>query len=87
MEQDGTFKNQALHGSLNNKQDGMKRQEFFTKKSIYENIDALDINWFVTCDKENQDLPGYIEALLLQIYFELNGKLPEWNKSFLILII
>ncbi len=82
IEQDGNFKNQGLHNRLNNKQEGLKRQDFFTKKCIEENIDALDIYWFVTFDHINNDLPGYIEGLLLQIYFEQFGNLPEWNKSF-----
>ncbi len=82
IEQDGKFKNQGLHNRLNNKQEGLKRQDFFTKKCIAENIDALDIYWFVTFDHVNKDLPGYIEGLLLQIYFEQFGSLPEWNKSF-----
>lgn len=82
MQQDGTFKNQTLYGRLNNKQNGMKRQEFFNKKCREENIEALDIYWFVTYDKNRKDLPGYVESLLLQKYYETYGKLPVWNKSF-----
>lgn len=79
---DGNFKEQMLRGRLNNKQEGIKRQEYFNQKIMEEDIDALDIYWYVTFDKTNQDLPGYVEGLLLQRYFELNGKLPQWNHDF-----
>lgn len=55
--QSGEFKEQLLRGRINNKQEGTKRQEFFDKKMITENIDGLDIYWFVTMDKINGDLP------------------------------
>ena len=78
---DGSLKNQLLKGHLNNKQEGILRQEFFEKKMHEENIDALDIYWFVTMDKMNNDLPGYVEGLLLQRHYEIYGRLPEWNKE------
>lgn len=78
----GQFKEQLLKGRINNKQDGMKRQDFFDKKMIEENIDGLDIYWFVTMDKSNNDLPGYVEGLLIQRFIEVQGRLPLWNKDF-----
>jgi hypothetical protein len=80
--QDGRFKDQLLRGRINNKQNGMKRQEYFTLKIEQENIDVLDIYWFVTMDDTYKDLPGYVEGLLMQRFYELNGMLPEWNKDF-----
>lgn len=80
--QNGRFKDQLLKGRLNNKQNGMKRQEYFTLKIEQEKIDALDIYWFVTMDGFNNDLPGYVEGLLMQRFYELNETLPEWNKDF-----
>lgn len=80
--QSGQFKDQLLKGMINNKQDGMKRQEFFDKKMTEENIDGLDIYWFVTMDKSNNDLPGYVEGLLIQRFFEVQGRLPLWNKDY-----
>ena len=80
--QNGQFKDQLLKSRINNKQDGLKRQDFFDKKMIEENIDGLDIYWFVTMDKSNNDLPGYVEGLLIQRFFEVQGRLPLWNKDF-----
>jgi hypothetical protein len=54
----------------------------FEKRAVKENIEALDIYWFVTFDKKNQDLPSYVLALLMQRYFEIHGSLPPWNESF-----
>lgn len=83
MEQNGKFKNQLLRKRLNNKQEkDIKRQEFFEQKIDEENIDALDIYWFVTFDENHQDLPGYVEGLLIQRYFDTFGELPPWNKSY-----
>jgi hypothetical protein len=78
----GQFKDQLLKGRINNKQDGMKRQDFFDIKMIEENIDGLDIYWFVTMDESNSDLPAYVEGLLMQRFFEVQGRLPLWNKGF-----
>ncbi len=82
MNQNGTFKDQKLRKRLNNKQDGVKRQEYFESKIEKDNIDALDIYWYVTFDKKNQDLPAYVEGVLLQHYFEVYGELPAWNKDY-----
>ena len=82
INQNGTFKEQKLRKRLNNKQDGVKRQEYFENKIAAENIDALDIYWYVTFDKNNQDLPAYIEGVLIQYYFEVYGELPAWNKDY-----
>jgi hypothetical protein len=81
--QSGEFNKQLLRSSFTTNQDGIKRQEFFDSKVKTEKIDALDIYWFVTMDnKSNQDLPGYVEGILMQRYFEVYGKLPPWNKEF-----
>ncbi|MDL2247302.1 hypothetical protein LJC05_01045 [Bacteroides sp. OttesenSCG-928-J23] len=78
----GEFKDQLLNKRLNSKQDGMPRQKFFEQKLIEEGSDALDIYWYVTFDEENQDIPSYVEDVLLQRYFRIYGRLPEWNNEF-----
>lgn len=82
IKQTGEFKEQYLKRRLNNKQDGMKRQDYFNRKMIEEAIYELDIYWFVTMDRRNNDLPGYVEGILIQRFFEVYGKLPLWNKDF-----
>ncbi|MCB9245817.1 MAG: hypothetical protein H6606_05250 [Flavobacteriales bacterium] len=80
--QNGQFKSQLLKGRINNKQEGVKRQQYFEQKLEQENIDGLDIYWFVTYDRLHQDLPGFVEGLIIQRYFDLHGCLPPWNKEF-----
>ena len=80
--QNGKFKDQSLRGRINNKQEGKKRQQYFNEKLERENIDALEIYWYVTYDKEHQDLPTFVEAIIIQSYFDLNGCLPPWNKYY-----
>ncbi len=82
MQQNGSMKVQSLRSRLNNKQDGSKRQVFFDQKMDAETIDGLDIYWFVTMDSDHQDLPAYVEGLLMQRFFEVFGRLPLWNKDF-----
>jgi hypothetical protein len=82
LQQNGTFKNELLKKRLNNKQDGVTRQAYFEAKIKEESIDALDIYWFVTHDKTHKDLPGYVEGVLLQQFYNFNGCLPSWNKAF-----
>ncbi|MBU7571003.1 MAG: hypothetical protein KAF41_10195 [Flavobacterium sp.] len=80
--QSGDFKGQTLRSRINNKQENMKRQDYFNQKIEDEKIDALDIYWFVTIDENNNELPGYVEGFLMQQYFKIHGRLPEWNKEY-----
>jgi len=82
MLQNGKFRNQLLKSRLNNKQGGLKRQIYLDLKLEDETIDALDIYWFVTFDENHQDLPGFVEGVLLQRFYENSGRLPEWNQEF-----
>lgn len=82
IQQNGRFKDQGLKGRLNNKQDGARREDFFNEMCLKENIDALDIYWYVTFDHKNQDLPGFVEGTIMQRYFDVHGKLPVWNKTY-----
>ncbi len=82
IQQNGQFKGQGLQSRLNGKQEGIERQDFFESGILKENIDALDIYWFVTFDAKSNDLPGFVEGLLFQRFFEINGRLPLWNKDF-----
>ena len=81
INQKGEFNTQLLRGRSNNKQNGTKRQQFFEEIMVQKEIDALDIYWFVTFDKDNRHLPSYVEALLLQKHFDIYGCFPEWNKG------
>jgi len=82
IEQNGEYINQSLREMFDNKQQNVKRQVFFEQKMIEEDIEALDIYWFVTFDENHNDIPQYVEGLIMQRYFETFGELPPWNKEY-----
>jgi hypothetical protein len=82
IEQNGQFKDPGLKSRINSEMDGIERQDYFETRILKEDIDALDIYWFVTFDTKSKDLPGFVEGLLFQRFFEIQGRLPLWNKEF-----
>lgn len=82
IQQNGKPKDQGLKKRLNNTHQGLKRQDYFNTKIEEENIEALDIYWYVTFDDDYRDLPSFVEGLLIQKYFDLYGQLPIWNLEF-----
>ena len=46
-----------------------------------ENIEALDVYWYVTHNAVFLDCPRSIENKLLNKYFDVYGRLPVWNKE------
>lgn len=81
--QNGNLKGQMMRGRLNNKMNkDFTRANFLKQHFESSKCDFIKIDWFVTLDNENQDLPKYVEAKLIQQYFKFSGKLPKWNNSF-----
>ena len=69
---------QSLRTILSKRKKGMRFQDFLDRVIEKENIDALDIYWFVTDDDDPSDVANEI----LQNYYDFQGTLPMWNKSF-----
>lgn len=67
---------------VNGKQFDEPRKRSWKQKLITEKIDALDIYWHETFDQENNDIPSTIEGNLIQIFYDIYGVLPKWNKEF-----
>jgi hypothetical protein len=83
INQKGKFSKQLLKSRLiKGKQDGIPIQYYFEQMMLINEIDALDIYWWVTFDDNNHHIPACIEGILLQRYFDINGNLPLWNKEF-----
>lgn len=82
---DGTIKhrNGGLYDRIvNGHQFGkIPRKQSWKQKMIDENIEALDVYWYDTLNDSIQDIPAFVEATIIQIYFELYGHLPRWNKE------
>lgn len=67
---------------VNGKQFDDRRKVSWPIRMSEEGIEALDIYWYETFNNEAEDIPSFVEALLVQVHFEQFGKLPRWNKEF-----
>ena len=67
---------------VNGKQFDEPRKKSWPKKMDIEQIEALDIYWYVTFNNEVKDIPAYAEGLIIQRHFDIYGKLPRWNSKF-----
>ena len=79
VNQDGTFKKQGLRKRLTNQHHGIRREDYFISKIADEEIDYIDIKWY---ELTSGVIPGYIEGMLIQEYFNKHGELPSWNDCF-----
>lgn len=67
---------------INGKQFGEPRRKSWKSEIIAEKIEALNIYWYETFDKKNNDIPSTIEGILIQRFYDIYGILPKWNKEF-----
>jgi hypothetical protein len=67
---------------VNGKQFGSPRRNSWKTKMNIEKIEALDIYWYVTHDKNYEDCPKILENRLLKKHFQIFGRLPKWNNEF-----
>lgn len=64
------------------KQFDESRKLSWPKKMKEQQIDELNIYWYVTFNDEVTDIPAYVEAILIQQYFNKFRRLPYWNEEF-----
>lgn len=57
------------------------RRKSWPKQMERENIEALDIYWYVTHNDKYNDCPRILENKLLQKHLSIYGKLPKWNNE------
>ena len=57
----------------------IKQQFFWRSKMQKENIEALDIYWYITQTSESLNDPGKIKEKLLITHQEIYGYAPGWN--------
>jgi hypothetical protein len=57
------------------------RRHSWPNQMKFENIEALDVYWYVTHNKQYQDCPRELERLLLKKHIDIFGILPRWNKE------
>lgn len=66
---------------VNGKQFGEARRNSWKSIMLYEKIEALDVYWYVTHDRNFIDCPRKLESKLLQKYLDYYGHLPKWNNE------
>lgn len=64
---------------VNGKQFDAERKNSWPLRMQTEKIEALDVYWYETFNKQVKDIPAFVESFLMQIHFEQFGKLPRWN--------
>lgn len=47
----------------------------------FENIEAIDVYWYVTHNDTFSDCPRILENKLLNIHLQVYGRLPKWNNE------
>ena len=73
----GGIKDRIVNGKHFNR---VARRISWPRQMKLEDVEALDIYWYVTYDGVNEDFPEDVERELLQQYINLYGTLPSWNK-------
>jgi len=58
----------------------IKEQLFIKSKIKQENIEALDIYWYVTQTAKATDDPQMVTARVLKTHNEIYGHSPRWNR-------
>jgi hypothetical protein len=51
------------------------------KQMIRENIEALNIKWYVTIEAGYNDCPDALKRTLLRQHQDILGAFPKWNKA------
>jgi hypothetical protein len=74
----GGIKDRIVNGHQFGK---ISRKKSWPVKMLMENIEALDIYWWITYDNKFKDCPLEIESILLHNYLEIYGELPKWNNK------
>jgi hypothetical protein len=57
------------------------RSQSWPVKMLSENIDALDIYWYVSYKGNLKDHPESLQGNLLYKYLGIYGEFPPWNKQ------
>ena len=88
IEKDGSLsiRNEGLGGLkdeiINGQQFGKTPAHIAWKKQmIRENIEALNIYWYVTHNTRYTDCPEVLKRNLLRQHQDIFGVFPKWNKS------
>ena len=85
MQNDGSIqcRENGLYGRIvKGKQFDERRSISWPAKMKEEGIEAIDVYWYQTYTDEIRDIPAYVEAVLIQRFFDLYKQLPRWNVKY-----
>ncbi len=60
---------------------GEPRWKSWKSKLIKENIEAIDVYWYVTHNNKYADCPKELATYLLRVHMDMYGSLPSWNSE------
>jgi hypothetical protein len=66
---------------LNGKSFSTPRSKSWAVKILAENIDALDVYWWITDDEKHNDDAFEVELDILDLCIDLYDDLPRWNRT------
>jgi hypothetical protein len=75
-------KNGIYDRIVNGKQFDQARKKSWSIKMKEQGIDRIKIEWYDTFNEEIKNIPAYVEACCLQLFFDKYKKLPLWNTDF-----
>lgn len=67
---------------VNGKQFDDVRKRSWPNMMHSQGIDRLEVHWYVTVDDNIAHIPKYVEALLIQDFYDEKKRLPRWNQEF-----
>lgn len=73
----GGIKDRIVNGHQFGK---VPRHKSWLNQMKVEGIVALDVYWYVTHGNNFSDCPVKLKKELLQVYCDIQGKLPRWNR-------
>ena len=86
VQNDGTLKskNGGLYDKIVNGHQFAKtgRKYSWPTQMKLENITELEVVWYETFNAKNKMMPTFVEAQVLQLFLDENGRLPKWNVAF-----
>lgn len=75
----GGIKDRIVNGHQFGK---IPRRISWQKQIAFENIEALNVYWYATHNDKFIDCPRILENKLLNIHYQIYGRLPRWNNEF-----
>lgn len=79
----GGIRRRITHGHQFGKGSEYERHRIWKMKMEEENIESLIVYWYITFDEGIiEHIPAFVEATLIQEYYNIHKTLPKWNQTY-----